>query len=143
MSGVHVSHNLILECVIAEESNHVTLGAPRQGGLWSPTGTARVLRMTYPMIVTERGGMGISWDEEIPPRYEDVAWNAPPTFAQSESSADAENRRDSVEEIEALEGIRRPRPGSPVVESHRPSSAGSYFGTRHARRDSDTSAASN
>ena len=86
--------------------------------------------------------MGISWDEEIPPRYEDVAWNAPPTFAQSESSADAENRRDSMEEIEALEGIRRPRAGNPVVEIQRPASAESYFGTRLERTDSDISAAS-
>ena len=140
--GVYVSHTLIIECVVAEEMHHAAIGPARKGGQYLPTGNARVLRMSFPILVTERGGMGISWDEEIPPRYEDVAWNAPPTFAQSERSADAEHR-DSMEEIEALEGIRRPRSESPAVYGQRPASAGSFFGTRLARTDSDTSTASN
>ena len=135
--GVHVSHNLVLECVVSEEMHHAALGHARHGAQYQPTGNARILRMTFPIVVTERGGMGISWDEEIPPRYEDVAWNAPPTFAQSESSADAENRGDLMEEIEALEGIRRP---SPAVGAQRP---GSFSATRLARTESNTSAGSN
>ena len=142
MSGVHVSHTLVIECVVAEEMHHAAIGPARKGGQYLPTGNARVLRTSFPILVTERGGMGISWDEEIPPKYEDVAWNAPPTFAQSERSAVVE-RRDSMEEIEALEGIRRPRSGTPPVYGQRPTSAGSFFETRLARTDSDTSAASN
>jgi hypothetical protein len=114
MSGVHVSHNLVIECVVAEEMLHAAIGPARKGGQYQPTGNARVLRMSFPMIVTERGGMGISWDEEIPPRYEDVAWNAPPSFAQSEGSAHAA-RRDSMEGIEAVEGIRRDNTASPAM----------------------------
>jgi hypothetical protein len=146
MSGVHVSHNLVIECIVAEEMHHAALGPAKKGGQYQPTGNARVLRMTFPMIMTERGGMGISWDEEIPPRYEDVAWNAPPSFAQSEGSASTE--RDSMEEeIEALEGVRRPRDrsGSPAYFQHRqdrPTSSGSPFGQILTRTDSDTSAAS-
>lgn len=146
MSGVHVSHSLVIECVVAEEMHHAAIGPAKKGGQYQPTGNARVLRMTFPMIMTERGGMGISWDEEIPPRYEDVAWNAPPSFAQSEGSADAAGR-DSMDEIEALEGVRRPRDrsGSPAYFQHRhdrPASAASPFGQRLTRTDSDTSAAS-
>jgi hypothetical protein len=141
MSGVHVSHNFVVECVVAEEVNHGAVGSAKKGQ-FHPNGNARVLRMAFPMIVTERGGMGISWDEEIPPRYEDVAWNAPPTFDQSESSADAENRN-SMEGIEALEGITRQRSGSPAPGIQRPSSPGSAFGSRLLRTDSNTSGSSN
>ena len=142
LSGVHVSHTLVIEYVVVEEMLHTAIGPAKKGGQYIPTGNARVLRVSFPIVVTERGGMGISWDEEIPPKYEDVAWNAPPTFAQSEGSADAE-RRDSMEEIEALEGIRRPSSETPSIHDQRPSSAGSFFGTRIARTDSDSSAASN
>ncbi|SMN20035.1 similar to Saccharomyces cerevisiae YOR322C LDB19 Protein involved in regulating the endocytosis of plasma membrane proteins by recruiting the ubiquitin ligase Rsp5p to its target [Maudiozyma saulgeensis] len=37
-----------------------------------PTGAARVLRMQFRLNVTERSGLGISWDEEVPPIYQDV-----------------------------------------------------------------------
>jgi arrestin-related trafficking adapter 1 len=142
MSGVHVSHTLVIECVVAEEMLHAAIGPPKKGGQYQPTGNARVLRMSFPMIITERGGMGISWDEEIPPRYEDVAWNAPPTFAQSEGSADAAER-DSMEGIEAVEGIIRPRSsGSPFIFQRRQSGSPLY-GTPLARTDSDVSNNSN
>ena len=118
MSGVHVSHSLVIECVVAEEMFHGQIGPPKRGQ-YQPTGNARVLRMSFPLIMTERGGMGISWDEEIPPRYEDVAWNAPPTFAQSEGTVEADS--ESMEgEIEIFEGIRRPRSAqSPMVNPRR------------------------
>ena len=141
VSGVHVSHTLVIECVVVEEMHHSAIGPAKKGGQYIPTGNARVLRISFPILVTERAGMGISWDEEIPPRYEDVAWNAPPTFAQSEGSVDAQ--RDSSEEIEALEGIRRPRSESPAPYGERPASAGSFFEARLAMTDSDSSTASN
>lgn len=37
------------------------------------TGVARVLRMQFRLCVTERSGMGISWDMEVPPTYVAIA----------------------------------------------------------------------
>jgi arrestin-related trafficking adapter 1 len=136
MSGVHVSHALVVECVVAEEMPLAT-----HGGRYQPTGNDRVLRMTFPMIITERAGMGIAWDEEIPPRYEDVAWNAPPTFDQSEGGSSDAHDPDSNEELEAVDGIRRPRSRSPAFHN-RPESSGSLFRDRVMRTDSNTSNAS-
>ena len=34
-------------------------------------------------MVSERGGLGISWDREIPPRYQDIARNRPPPFDEA------------------------------------------------------------
>jgi arrestin-related trafficking adapter 1 len=147
ISGVHVSHNFVVECVVAEEILLTTMGPAKKGGQYQPTGNARVLRMAFPLTVTERGGMGISWDEEIPPRYEDVAWNVPPSFAQSEGSTNAP-RRDSMEGIEAVEGIRRENTRSPAMFAafpnyNRRSVAGSpSIGAPLARTDSDISAGS-
>ena len=45
-----------------------------------PTGAARVLRMQFKLNITERSGLGISWDEEVPPVYQDVKQAAPPTY---------------------------------------------------------------
>jgi len=45
-----------------------------------PTGAARVLRMQFKLIVTERSGLGIAWDDEVPPTYEDVSALSPPTY---------------------------------------------------------------
>lgn len=134
MSGVHVSHSLVIECVVAEEMFHGTIGPPKRGGQYQPTGNARVLRMSFPLIMTERGGMGISWDEEIPPRYEDVAWNAPPTFAQSEGTVEGD--RDSIEgDLEVFEGIRRPRSAqSPTIDPRRDFSP--MMGPQLSRTDS-------
>lgn len=36
------------------------------------TGVARVLRMQFRVCVTERSGMGVSWDMEVPPTYEAI-----------------------------------------------------------------------
>lgn len=45
-----------------------------------PTGAARVLRMQFRLNVTERSGLGISWDEEVPPIYQDVRLLSPPSY---------------------------------------------------------------
>lgn len=37
-----------------------------------PTGVARVLRMQFRVCLTERSGMGVSWDMEVPPTYEAI-----------------------------------------------------------------------
>ncbi|CCH45893.1 hypothetical protein BN7_5480 [Wickerhamomyces ciferrii] len=45
-----------------------------------PTGAARVLRMQFKIIITERSGLGIAWDDEVPPTYDDVSTLSPPTY---------------------------------------------------------------
>ena len=79
-----VSHAFVIEIVVGEEVLHPAIAkaktASQSLGKWQPSGAARVLRMTYNLIVTARGGLGISWDEEIPPKYDDIASNTPPPF---------------------------------------------------------------
>lgn len=49
----------------------------------TPTGAARVLRMQFKLIMTERSGLGIAWDDEVPPTYEDVRTLSPPTYQET------------------------------------------------------------
>ena len=76
-AGLAVKHNLVIELIIAEE-----FCPNRNTSLITPTGAARVLRMQFGINVTERAGMGISWDEEMPPVYEDVP-DSPPRYGNS------------------------------------------------------------
>ena len=71
-TGLAVTHNLVVELVVFEE-----YCPSKNTKLVTPTGTARVLRMQFTLVVTERSGMGISWDEEMPPVYEDVPLSPP------------------------------------------------------------------
>lgn len=92
-SGLSVKHNLIIEMVVAEE------WAPmKKLHQATPTGAARVLRTQFHIVLTERCGMGISWDEEQPPLYEDVP-QSPPTYMEDctfdssqEGNGDGSNR---------------------------------------------------
>lgn len=78
-TGFKISHSLILELVIAEE------WAPnKKPQSATPTGAARVLRTQFNLTVTDRLGMGISWDDEQPPMYEDVP-DSPPHYATQET----------------------------------------------------------
>jgi arrestin-related trafficking adapter 1 len=77
-NGLSITHNLVIEIVVAEE--WAPLKKPNQA---TPTGAARVLRMQFNIVLTERSGLGISWDEEQPPMYEDVP-ASPPTYTQME-----------------------------------------------------------
>jgi len=76
--GTEVSHVLVVEMIVAEEvaplkkPSHVT-----------PTGAARVLRMHFNTTLTQRSGLGISWDEEQPPLYENVP-PSPPGYGKSD-----------------------------------------------------------
>ncbi|AMD18692.1 HBL210Wp [Eremothecium sinecaudum] len=45
-----------------------------------PTGAARVLRMQFRLVMTERSGIGISWDDEVPPTYQAVKHLSPPGY---------------------------------------------------------------
>ncbi|SLM36416.1 arrestin (or s-antigen) n-terminal domain protein [Lasallia pustulata] len=71
-TGFTVTHNLVIELIVAEE-----YCTNKNTKLVTPTGTARVLRMQFTLVLTERSGMGISWDEETPPTYEDVPTSPP------------------------------------------------------------------
>ncbi|KAA8652596.1 hypothetical protein EYZ11_003729 [Aspergillus tanneri] len=70
--GLEAKHNLVIELIVAEE-----FCPNRNTRLITPTGAARVLRMQFHLHVTERSGLGISWDEEMPPVYEDVPASPP------------------------------------------------------------------
>ncbi|RCK63300.1 Protein LDB19 [Candida viswanathii] len=115
--GVFVNHTMIVEVVVAEElvhnverkrSNSVVNLSPSksQGSSGSgndsdikptrstepiqmgvPTGAARVLRMQFKLPITERSGLGIAWDDEVPPTYEDVSNLSPPTYGEPSSSS--------------------------------------------------------
>lgn len=74
-TGYSVCHTLAIEIIVAEEHLLKNYKHP------VPTGSARVLRMHFKLIVTERAGLGISWDEEQPPMYDDVP-GSPPTYAK-------------------------------------------------------------
>ncbi|KAL9025589.1 MAG: hypothetical protein Q9196_005612 [Gyalolechia fulgens] len=71
-TGLVVTHSLIVEVIVAEEHAKSTNAKHTV-----PTGCARVLRTQFKVVVTERCGMGVSWDEEIPPTYEDVPISPP------------------------------------------------------------------
>jgi hypothetical protein len=89
-NGMSVKHNLVVEMVVAEE------WAPlKKLSQVTPTGAARVLRTQFHLILTERSGMGISWDEEQPPMYEDVP-ASPPTYIDDFDIATLENEEGTL-----------------------------------------------
>ncbi|CAI6308432.1 unnamed protein product [Periconia digitata] len=81
-NGMSVKHNLVIEMVVAEE------WAPlKKLSQATPTGAARVLRTQFHLVVTERSGMGIAWDEEQPPMYENVP-ASPPNYNNDTTVSD-------------------------------------------------------
>lgn len=98
-NGLSVTHNLVVEMVVAEE--WVPLKKTHQV---TPTGAARILRMQFHLIMTERAGLGISWDEETPPVYEDVP-ASPPSYSNMEDYDLAELGH--IEDLQLGE-LRRP-----------------------------------
>ena len=93
-TGLACNHNLILEIIVAEEQTQI-----KSGRNATPTGAARVLRMQFKLVLTERAGMGISWDEEQPPMYEDVP-NSPPGYIRMD---DFDGELPEVPDYEQLE----------------------------------------
>ncbi|KAG8530391.1 uncharacterized protein KY384_004893 [Bacidia gigantensis] len=96
-NGLSSSHLLVLEIIVSEEQ--VSLKGAKYA---TPTGGARVLRMQFKIIVTERAGMGISWDEELPPPYEDVP-HSPPGYL-SEFQGDI-NQLPRIEELDLGDSV--------------------------------------
>ena len=70
-TGFTIQHRIMLELIVVE-----SVASPKQM-TWNETGSARVLRVAFTIIVTERAGTGISWDSELPPRYDDVPASPP------------------------------------------------------------------
>ena len=95
-NGLKISHNLIMELVIAEE--WALLKKPNQ---LTPTGAARVLRTQFALNVTERAGMGLSWDDEMPPMYEDVP-ASPPHYPDGHTTVEDYDGDDLHEDVEHL-----------------------------------------
>jgi hypothetical protein len=93
--GTEVLHSLVIELIVAEEL--ASIKKPLQA---TPTGAARVLRMGFGITVTERSGMGISWDEEQPPLYEDIP-ASPPGYGRTE-----EYRGAPIPDYEELDTLR-------------------------------------
>lgn len=78
-NGLKIVHVLVMELVIAEE--WAPNKKPQQA---TPTGAARVLRTQFSLNVTQRAGLGIAWDDEMPPMYEDVP-ASPPHYHHGEN----------------------------------------------------------
>lgn len=95
--GLKTTHTLVVEMVVAEEA--VTTKTKQV----MPTGAARVLRMQFLLNMTERSGLGIAWDDEVPPTYADVPLS-PPEYQNVAQLPAFENVRLEADE-EYSEGI--------------------------------------
>ena len=117
--GHSVSHNLVVELIVAEEFCPI-----KNPNVITPTGAARVLRMQFALNVTERAGMGISWDEEMPPMYEDVP-DSPPGYGSADKNDGAWGGAEILDyhgpelEYEDLEMMENPDPNAPPVYRER------------------------
>lgn len=67
-----VSHSLVIELIIYKE-----IAPVGEMQLASPTGMIRTLRMKVCVVMTESPGTYISWDNEVPPAYQDVPYGPP------------------------------------------------------------------
>lgn len=72
LSGLEVWHRLALVIIIAEEK-----AVGRNPELVSSTGKVRVLCTSFKVVLTERSGIGTSWDNEQPPVYENIGGGPP------------------------------------------------------------------
>lgn len=87
--GIYVSHILSIEIVVAEEIIQNKNGSPiidnntKASTINVPTGAARILRMQFRLNFSERSGIGIPWDDEVPPFYDDIKFMSPPSYSQN------------------------------------------------------------
>ncbi|KAI6090281.1 hypothetical protein F4821DRAFT_255994 [Hypoxylon rubiginosum] len=114
--GTEVSHQLVVEMVVVQE--YAPVAHPKH---ITPTGVARILRMHFAVALTERAGLGVSWDNEAPPIYQDVppsppAYTAPIPYESVGSVEDLTLTRHSQEGPESSS-----RAPSPAYEECAPS----------------------
>ncbi|KHN97583.1 arrestin (or S-antigen) [Metarhizium album ARSEF 1941] len=95
--GTDVSHALHIELIVSKEF------APEgKTHLATQTGTGRILRMHFAVNLTEYPGLGVSWDNEAPPVYQDVP-PSPPGYP-----AEPPIEYDDLEELDALRAVSAP-----------------------------------
>ncbi|GKT95796.1 LMBR1 domain-containing protein [Colletotrichum tofieldiae] len=82
LDGTEVTHALMIEMVVSKE--WAPVGKPH---LATQTGTGRILRMHYHVMLTECPGLGVSWDNEAPPVYQDVP-PSPPAYPDEAAPVD-------------------------------------------------------
>jgi len=115
--GTEVTHQLLVEMVVAQEC------APaNKPSLVTHTGVGRILRMHLGTTLTERGGIGISWDNEAPPIYQDVP-PSPPGYCQETVFLTEGSISDVLEPLDATPEGELPR-GSTDSAVHHPSESG-------------------
>ncbi|CAK7564083.1 MAG: Endocytosis regulator [Sporothrix epigloea] len=95
--GTEVTHQLMIELVVSQE--WAPVGKP---AMVTQTGVGRILRMHFTDILTQRGGIGVSWDNEAPPIYQDVPPSPPSYNEEILGSQDAIS--------EHIEPLDAPRP---------------------------------
>jgi len=93
--GTEVAHQLMVEMVVSQE--WAPMAKPN---LVTQTGVGRILRMHFQTVLTERAGLGISWDNEAPPVYQDVP-PSPPSYCE-EMRLGAEGIEDVIEPLDAV-----------------------------------------
>lgn len=89
--GTEVTHALHLELIVSKE-----YAAEGKTHLSQQTGTGRILRMHFAVNLTEYPGLGVSWDNEAPPVYQDVP-PSPPGYP-----VEPPIEYDDLEELDAL-----------------------------------------
>lgn len=90
--GTEVTHNLQIELIVSKEF------APEgKVHMAAQTGTGRILRMHFAVNLTEYPGLGVSWDNEAPPVYQDV----PPSPPGYPDEREPPIEYDDLEELDA------------------------------------------
>lgn len=91
--GTEISHSLLVELIVSKE-----YAAEGKTHAATPTGTGRILRMHFGVVLTESPGLGVSWDNEAPPVYGEVP-PSPPNYIIEDCPID-------YEDLEALDSRR-------------------------------------
>jgi len=98
-----VTHQLVVEMVVSQEWAPVN-----KPSLVTHTGVGRILRMHFGTILTERAGIGISWDNEAPPIYQDVP-PSPPAYSQETFFSAGSSIAEVIEPLDDTHGGRLSR----------------------------------
>jgi hypothetical protein len=86
--GLEVKHDLVIEIIVADEFR-----PSRKIALITPNGSARLFSMKFELHVTEHSGLGVSWDREMPPTYQNVTARAPAYAKLDDTSRAMEDHR--------------------------------------------------
>lgn len=100
--GTEVTHQLMVEMVVSQEWAPVN-----KPSLVTHTGIGRILRMHFGTVLTERAGIGISWDNEAPPIYQDVP-PSPPAYTQETISLGDSSVAELLEPLDGVHGSGQP-----------------------------------